>query len=602
LRRLLFLFTVFLVTSFGSIAQTCVPGDVYFFNQAAIDNFVATYSGTCDTVDGLIRITGGTDLSGLNFLTTITGNLDISGYDGVSLNGLQNISTLGGALSLSNNYQLTDISALSSITTATSLIINRCTVLPNLTGLQNLTTTDGITLTFNNSLSNIDALQNISSPLTSLRVYSNASLTSLNPGLSGLSGTIDDVGIYSNGLTSLTGLEGLTAVTNTITIGEQNIPSLSGLDNLSTVSTIDLYNGTALTDISALQSLTNASVVRIRSTAITNLDGLQGLPSVTELNLQNNTDLTDVSQLSGLTSSQTLRISNSLNLTDASSLGIANIENLWIEDTGLASLNGFGFAASGTLIRLRDNASLTDITALAGINSILGDVIILYNVSLTSLNGLESLTSVNGDMNIQGNDALVDIEALRNITFYGADLYLLNNNLLDECCVVRDITSGEAYLVGNIQVSGNNTNCDSIATIYSYCAVAEADVDGDGVFDTEDNCPDVENPGQEDSDSDGIGNACDNCPSIANPSQADADSDGVGDDCEGIAGDTGGGVGGVGINTTTPHSMLEISEGDIFINNIHRGVIMKTPGGKCYRYQPDESGKLLAKEVDCPDS
>mgnify|MGYP001345677275 CR=1 FL=1 len=64
----------------------------------------------------------------------------------------------------------------------------------------------------------------------------------------------------------------------------------------------------------------------------------------------------------------------------------------------------------------------------------------------------------------------------------------------------------------------------------------------------------------------------------------------------------GGGVGGVGINTTTPHSMLEISEGDIFINNIHRGVIMKTPGGKCYRYQPDESGKLLAKEVDCPDS
>jgi hypothetical protein len=44
--------------------------------------------------------------------------------------------------------------------------------------------------------------------------------------------------------------------------------------------------------------------------------------------------------------------------------------------------------------------------------------------------------------------------------------------------------------------------------------VREADSDGDGVCDLQDNCPTVPNPSQADSDHDGIGDACDPCTNI----------------------------------------------------------------------------------------
>ena len=57
-------------------------------------------------------------------------------------------------------------------------------------------------------------------------------------------------------------------------------------------------------------------------------------------------------------------------------------------------------------------------------------------------------------------------------------------------------------------------------------------LDGDGVNSATDNCPLIYNPAQADADVDGIGDLCDNCVNVANPGQQDADADGVGDACE----------------------------------------------------------------------
>jgi hypothetical protein len=58
------------------------------------------------------------------------------------------------------------------------------------------------------------------------------------------------------------------------------------------------------------------------------------------------------------------------------------------------------------------------------------------------------------------------------------------------------------------------------------------DTDGDGIIDNDDNCPSIQNAGQEDGDGDGVGDACDNCPSVNSTNQADSDADGFGNVCD----------------------------------------------------------------------
>ncbi|RME25126.1 MAG: hypothetical protein D6806_08445 [Deltaproteobacteria bacterium] len=95
----------------------------------------------------------------------------------------------------------------------------------------------------------------------------------------------------------------------------------------------------------------------------------------------------------------------------------------------------------------------------------------------------------------------------------------------------------------------SDSECDGGRCVDGSCVPLQ-DSDGDGIVDSDDNCPDLPNPDQADSDSDGLGDACDpcprgndtdsdglcdgedNCPQQPNPSQEDADGDGAGDACD----------------------------------------------------------------------
>jgi hypothetical protein len=99
-----------------------------------------------------------------------------------------------------------------------------------------------------------------------------------------------------------------------------------------------------------------------------------------------------------------------------------------------------------------------------------------------------------------------------------------------------------------------------------------------------------------DQDGDGVPDSADNCPTVANPVQSDIDQDGIGDACDPDQQTSGN----LGIGTATPGSKLHVKEGDIYLEKIYAGIILKAPNGNCYRITVSNTGQLSTVRVDCP--
>ncbi len=56
----------------------------------------------------------------------------------------------------------------------------------------------------------------------------------------------------------------------------------------------------------------------------------------------------------------------------------------------------------------------------------------------------------------------------------------------------------------------------------------------------------------------------------------------------------------LGVGTESPASKLQVSDGDIYIDDINKGVIMKSPNGSCWRLTINNDGTTSTTLISCP--
>jgi len=99
-------------------SQSCLPEGITFITQSQIDSFPILYPN-CTEIEGdvIVEGEGVSNLFALNVLTVIQGTLRIN-YNGTlltTLNGLNNLTFIGGSLLIGGNERLSNISALENV-------------------------------------------------------------------------------------------------------------------------------------------------------------------------------------------------------------------------------------------------------------------------------------------------------------------------------------------------------------------------------------------------------------------------------------------------------------------------------------------------------
>ncbi len=214
----------------------CPTGNITLNTQQQVDDFPANYPG-CINMLYSIFISGSNinNLNGLNTLNSI-GSLQIVGCPALtSLQGLENVTSVGGYFGISYNSGLTSLQGLVSLeTVGGSLSIFENSTLTNLQGLGIINSVGHLSIVNNSALTSLYGLT-ITSINGNLTIFLNGELENLQE-----TETITYVGgtiyIQNNAiLTSLSGMQNIAAgpIANLVVQGNPNL-SVCELPNLCT--------------------------------------------------------------------------------------------------------------------------------------------------------------------------------------------------------------------------------------------------------------------------------------------------------------------------------------------------------------------------------
>ncbi len=199
--------------------------------------------------------------------------------------------------------------------------------------------------------------------------------------------------------------------------------------------------------------------------------------------------------------------------------------------------------------------------------------------NLLNLDFFKNLVVINGSFRIRNNPSLTNINSLKNLRNTKTS-FIENNSSLSDCCILDFLMKKNTFT--SLSLKNNDTNCESLFQVFKTCQ----DLDFDGNYPPNDNCPGNYNPNQDDADSDNVGDICDNCPNFYNPDQKDTDQDGIGDACD--------------ENVNGDDRKVKIDNSDLIILNNQRGIVLKNELNDCYRITVNKLGKINIIKISCP--
>lgn len=398
------------------VPSSCPTGNVTLTTQAQVDALAS-----CTTITGNLTINGGgnaLNLAPLNGITSISGNLQITGVSSNISNFLPNLTSIGGYIRvLSNSFA--SFGGLNSLTTVNNEIAFR----------------------YNTTLTTISGFGNITNINSFLIFDGNTNLSSINA--FGNLNTVDGFNLYD-----------------------------SKLQNLNFLSSLTLNKG--LLSVQANPLLTSVFFPNMVIHNFTN-----NVPGGKYFYISENPILTSVGNIdfNGSSTCENFMFRNNPLLNAVNNLSTSNFSVIYgvliQNNPQLPNLNFLQNLVSCDGLFLRGLSSITNLNGLSNLiqPALSNWVEIINNSSLVSLNGLSAsnINFNNRHLILNNNNALNDISSLSGIQLNNINgLTITNNGQLATCA--------STWLCGYIAtskpltVSGNAIGCESVVAVNSACA------------------------------------------------------------------------------------------------------------------------------------
>jgi hypothetical protein len=486
MKKLFFILTSFSL-SLAGLAQSCLPEGITFTTQAQIDSFQVNYPG-CTEIQGNVVIAGGTsimnlnglsnlssilgkvsifncpvlsNLHGLEGLTYIGGNLEIgdcfsTGLGLTSLEGLDGLTNIDGALRFLGIRFLTSMTGLQNlISTGGGIEIQGVPLITDLTGLESLSSIGGdLFIVLNDSLLNLNGLNHLISIEGSLHVEDNFMLTNLD-GIDSLTTIDQGLKIMTNpALINLDGLHNLNHIGENILIEwNDNLENLTGLESVNYVGkSIRIFMNPELISLAGLDNIEAASIdnLEIRSNGLLSDCNTQSICDY----LSSPTGIIDIYENAEGCNNPAEIANNCGIILPCLPFGNyhfptqSDVDNFSINYPDCEELDG------NVLIHGPD---ITNVDGLNSITSIGGSLNFKYNYNLTNLDGLENLRYIGGSLELgwweYNNASLENLDGLLGLDSIGGHLDIFYETSLKSLEGLENVTS----IGGNIQILLNDS-------------------------------------------------------------------------------------------------------------------------------------------------